>query len=869
MPSNSKKPSGFSRFINPSTLPISSLLAGFIILNLAQASSANPVISQVQISGTTKSSEDFIKLFNPNSSPFDLKGHRLVKRTKTSTTDSSIKSFTSTSLIPAGGYFTWASSADGFADSIGADTATSQSLSTDNGIALRQGAEDEGLIIDSVAWGEAINGLAEGSAFPTNPGAGQTLARNNNSDTNNNATDFYLLDDSVIATPTATNQTITTNSGSGNATNYSGQITINELVSDPESGASEWIELYNKTNSSINLDNWSLEDGSGAKTILHDSIAKYLIIEAPKGNLNNAGDAVILKDNYGALIDQIAYGNWQDNTNNAPVADSPNSLARLIDGQKTSSDKIDWAITSSITKNSSNIISATSSQDQKTSDINNDKITCPIIINEILPDPTGADLVGEFIELYNLEASEIDLTGWSLSIKNQLPFVFNYQVIKPGEHLKISRQQSHLALPNSSETIKLSKPKAEKICFQIKYSDVVPGASFGFDEDTFAWARPLRQWSRLPTPGSKNSTLTINTAPTALINYQLRDRSIFVDASDSSDPNGDGLLFSWNFGDGTSDSQIATEHFYPTPGSYTITLTVSDSVFNSSETIKISIGDNATSPVEKIITKTPTTVKATPAQTKNIIKKPTIKLNTQAKTTIKKTLSAPVKKPTTTQSGTIQLIGRVLDKTNTFSSLYFFILPDNERQAWQIYRQKGELPTLTPGQKATVTGRKSTITSAKRLLVSNISDITIGPLETQPEPISIQASQKNNYLGQLVAVSGEVTDRNSDNFYLDDGSGDILVRLKAGTNLLANNFKPGTEHTISGLLVNGSKELELWPRSISDTDLNTTTELKTTSTSGTISIPDKPKNNLLPHILIGLATALIILIITIIKKSKK
>lgn len=853
MPSNSKKPSGFSRFINPSSLIISSLLAGFIILNLPQASSANPVISQVQISGTTKSSEDFIKLFNPDSSPFDLKGHRLIKRTKTGTTDTSIKSFTSTSLIPAGGYFTWASSADGFADSIGADTATSQSLSADNGIALRQGAEDEGLIIDSVAWGEAVNGLAEGSAFPTNPGAGQTLARNNNSDTNNNATDFYLLDDSIIATPTTTNQTIATNSGSGNATNYSGQITINELVSDPE-GAAEWIELYNKTNSTISLDNWSLEDGSGAKTILHDSITKYLIIEAPKGNLNNAGDAVILKDNYGSLIDQMAYGNWQDNSTNAPVADSPNSLARLIDGQKTTSDKVDWSVTSIITKNSSNIISATSSQDQKTSDINNDKITCPIIINEILPDPIGADLVGEFIELYNLEASEIELTGWSLSIKNQLPFVFNYQVIKPGEHLKISRQQSHLALPNSSETIKLSKPKAEKTCFQIKYSDVVTGASFGFDEDTFAWARPLRQWSRLPSPGSKNSTLTINTAPTALINYQLRDRSIFVDASDSSDPNGDGLLFSWNFGDGTSDSQIATEHFYPAPGSYTITLTVSDSVFNSSETIKISIGNNPISPIQKIITKTPTNPKATAAQTK---------------TTIKKTASTPVKKSTTTQSGTIQLSGRVLDKTNTFSSLYFFILPDNEQQAWQIYRQKGELPTLTPGQKVTVTGRKSTITSAKRLLVSNISDITIGPLETQPEPISIQASQKNNYLGQLITVSGEVTDRNSDNFYLDDGSGDILVRLKAGTNLLANNFTPGTEHTISGLLVNGSKELELWPRSISDTDLNTTTELKTTSTSSAISIPDKPKNNLLPHILIGLATALIILIITITKKSKK
>lgn len=67
-------------------------------INVAQADTTPPpsslLISAVQITGGVgKTSEDFIELFNPNPSPVNLNGYRLVKRTATATTDSSIKSF--------------------------------------------------------------------------------------------------------------------------------------------------------------------------------------------------------------------------------------------------------------------------------------------------------------------------------------------------------------------------------------------------------------------------------------------------------------------------------------------------------------------------------------------------------------------------------------------------------------------------------------------------------------------------------------------------------------------------------------------------------------------------------------------------------
>lgn len=154
------------------------------------------VIAAVQITGGTgQTTDDFVKIFNPLSSPFNLKGYRLVKRAKTSTSDTSVKSWTNDTFISAGGYYTWANSSF-ISLTPPPDATTTASIADDNGVAIREGPEDTGTIIDAVAWGGAQNAFIEGSAYPTNPGANQILSRKFVDgvvqDTDNNSQDFFI-----------------------------------------------------------------------------------------------------------------------------------------------------------------------------------------------------------------------------------------------------------------------------------------------------------------------------------------------------------------------------------------------------------------------------------------------------------------------------------------------------------------------------------------------------------------------------------------------------------------------------------------------------------------------------------------------------
>lgn len=147
------------------------------------------VISLIQITGGSgKTTEDFVEFYNPGPGEFNLKGHRLVKRTKTGTSDTSLKSWTEDAIIPQGGLYRWANSSYPG----NADARTSGSIADDNAVALRKGAEDTGEIIDAVGWGQAANSLVEGSVFGTNPKVNELLVRKNNQDTDNNAADFEI-----------------------------------------------------------------------------------------------------------------------------------------------------------------------------------------------------------------------------------------------------------------------------------------------------------------------------------------------------------------------------------------------------------------------------------------------------------------------------------------------------------------------------------------------------------------------------------------------------------------------------------------------------------------------------------------------------
>ncbi|WP_028047327.1 PKD domain-containing protein [Cellulomonas sp. URHE0023] len=82
--------------------------------------------------------------------------------------------------------------------------------------------------------------------------------------------------------------------------------------------------------------------------------------------------------------------------------------------------------------------------------------------------------------------------------------------------------------------------------------------------------------------GAKHSTTTAvtvrvpNKAPTAAMTPKVSALSATFDAAASSDPDGSLVGYAWTFGDGAAGEGVSTSHTYATPGTYTVTLIVTD-----------------------------------------------------------------------------------------------------------------------------------------------------------------------------------------------------------------------------------------------------------------------------------------------------
>jgi hypothetical protein len=156
-----------------------------------------------------------------------------------------------------------------------------------------------------------------------------------------------------------------------------GHVVINEVYYnvDPNRGAdpmNEWVELYNPTDSPVDVSGWKICDAASCDTLpatpsiaaksfavitnnnvstwpnwpeLHPGALLIQINSNIGGGLNDAGDAVKIRDGSNAIVDQISYGNNTSVFNPETVAPSGvgRSIARIVKGFDTDLPD-DWVV---------------------------------------------------------------------------------------------------------------------------------------------------------------------------------------------------------------------------------------------------------------------------------------------------------------------------------------------------------------------------------------------------------------------------------------------------------------------------------------------------------------------------------------------
>ena len=208
-----------------------------ILETSAQKAEVSPhlVISQFQPGGATSANDEFVEIHNTSSSPVDLNGYRLVYRSQNGQSDvlTPFAVWTNSTVVPAGGYYLVASNSyDGSAapDMTYNNASCSCAMAAaQGGLAIRNGPNDTGSIVDSVGWGTITNGFNEGTTT-TAPGNDNGKARKQSGcqDTDSNTNDFETL------TPSAPrNSSSTTFQCAGSGTNLFASISANPTTVVP------------------------------------------------------------------------------------------------------------------------------------------------------------------------------------------------------------------------------------------------------------------------------------------------------------------------------------------------------------------------------------------------------------------------------------------------------------------------------------------------------------------------------------------------------------------------------------------------------------------------------------------------------------
>jgi len=535
-------------------------------------------------------------------------------------------------------------------------------------------------------------------------------------------------------------------------------LIINEFVSDP-SDETEWIAIFNSGSKAIDLTGCTLQDATEKSTELGETTLEAgttLIVENPKGKLNNDGDTISLLDPDGNIIASVTYG-----TEAVPAPDKGESLIyqngewiiNQLEATEPNTEETTEEPATEINDEMSEIIEEELGEPEAEAELveeteiieeseNSDSQPSTsysigaLIITEFVSDPEDGV---EWIEIYNPGTTAINLTDWSVSDATDKKTSFDITEIKPGAWVVIENPKGKLN--NDEDEIKLYDPNGNLID-EVLYSGVLApgkGESLAKDESN-GWTT-----TNQITKGEKN---------------------LYEESTTTAE----------------SDSSATTE-------SGTDSKTEQTTVSNSEQ--KRSADDSTVS---------------TETETHRVIA-----IAEKAETvTTKMTSSSSTSKASSASSTSERTItGVVTAVPGTFGSQIAYV------DGTQLYFYYADWPELSIGDQVSVTGVQSSNRGEERLKISNQADIQITSHSNLiPESISLSQAL-NSDTGSLVTVIGSIVERDGAVMIIEDATGEMTVVAHGNTDIAWSSITT-SQVQITGVMRNMNGEMKLYPRFIND-----------------------------------------------------
>lgn len=313
-----------------------------------------------------------------------------------------------------------------------------------------------------------------------------------------------------IPNPTTTPTPYVSPTPTSTPTSTSPSVVLTEIMPAPTSPNPEWIEVYNPTNTAIDLTGWHIDDienGGSAPQALSGTVAPhgYTIVELKSAIFNNSGDDVRLLDPTDTVVSKTSYTtsssteSWGLDMNNLlfcaqlPTPGTPNRTpctSQTVTPTLTTPQPSPTVqqVTPTPSPTPTSAITPTPTVQAATR----------VFISEFLPRPTTG--TAEWVELYNDSDNAASLDNWyidDLAGGGSSPKQITVSI---AAHSYASIQLTSAILNNDSDSVRLLDPQQQMVD-ELHYEDAEVDISFSrhdYTNDTVC--------KTVPTPVQENNS---------------------------------------------------------------------------------------------------------------------------------------------------------------------------------------------------------------------------------------------------------------------------------------------------------------------------------------------------------------------------